>query len=125
MGYSVTPMSSWHLCYLEQDRLGLSLLTEFAFYFFLKKIPQYLTLIKETLCKLNFSHYSTPGYWSFHECAAMIARQQDPRKQLYHLEIIFVFIKIKCRTEKLKKPHALEKHKFQMYINSKEIKLSK
>lgn len=125
MGYYVTPMSSWHCRYLEQDRLGLSLLTKFAFYIFLNKIPQYLTLIKETLCKWDFSHYSAPGYWSFHVCAAMIARQQDARKQLYHLEIVFVFIKLKCGTEKLKKPDALEKHKFQMYINSKESKVRK
>lgn len=55
----------------------------------------------------------------------MIARQQDPRKQLYHLEIIFVFIKIKCKTKKLKKQEALEKHMFQMYINSKETTVSK
>lgn len=54
----------------------------------------------------------------------MIARQQDPRKQLYHLEIIFAFIKIKCKTEKLKKPRALEDHKFQMYINSTETKVT-
>lgn len=52
MGYSTTPMSSWHVLLLRTRETWPKFINkEFAFYFFLKKIPQYLTLIKKTLCK--------------------------------------------------------------------------